>query len=105
LQRCMAATQQIPGCADVYLHWLKGDISEKTNLLLRALVLRQDELITAMAAAPLDQSSVPWLTLMDQYTKHVQVLLKPALNAPLNAQAAQKRPHKRRRTSMTRSAT
>jgi hypothetical protein len=90
LQRCMAATQQIPGCADVYLHWLKGDISEKTNLLLRALVLRQDELITAMAAAPLDQSSVPWLTLMDQYTKHVQVLLKPALNAPLNAQAAQK---------------
>jgi len=89
LQRCMVATQQIPGCADVYVKWLKGDISEKTNLLLRALVLRQDELISAMAAAPLDQASVPWATLMDQYTKHVQELLRPALNAPLTARAAQ----------------
>jgi hypothetical protein len=90
LQRCIAATQQISGCADVYLQWLKGDITEKTNLLLRALVLRQDELITAMAATPLDQASVPWLTLIDQYTKHVQILLRPALNAPLKSQAAQK---------------
>jgi hypothetical protein len=90
LQRCMVATQQIPGCADVYLRWLKGDITEKTNLLLRALVLRQDELITAMAAAPLDSASVPWSTLMDQFTKHVQMLLKPAPDAQLKAQGAQK---------------
>ncbi len=89
LQRCMSATQQIAGCAEVYSRWLKGDIGERTNLLLRALVLRQDELIDAMAAAPLEQASVPWRTLMDQYTKHVQILLRPALNAPLNAQAAQ----------------
>ncbi|MBN3833416.1 T6SS effector BTH_I2691 family protein, partial [Burkholderia sp. Ac-20344] len=76
LQRCMAATQEIAGCSEVYVRWLKGDITEKTNLLMRALVLRQDDLIKALAAAPLNPEAVPWKVLMDQYTRHVQALLK-----------------------------
>ena len=94
LQRCMAATQQIGGCGEIYLRWLKGDITEKTNLLLRALMLRQDDLIKAMAAAPLEPEAVPWKALMDQYTRHVQVLLKvdPAIQAKARqAQAAAER--------------
>ncbi len=89
LQRCMAATQQIPACSAVFEHWLKGDITDKMNVLLRALVLRQDTLIQAMAAAPLDPAKMPWQTLMDQYTSHVKALLKPDINAQINASNAQ----------------
>ncbi|CAE6790398.1 T6SS effector BTH_I2691 family protein [Paraburkholderia aspalathi] len=88
LQRCMAATQQIDGCAQVYRRWLSGDITERTNLLLRALVLRQDELISAMQTLPLDPAKLPWAEMMDKYAKHVQALLKPASDAKLQAQAA-----------------
>ncbi|CAB3677252.1 hypothetical protein LMG24238_02428 [Paraburkholderia sediminicola] len=88
LQRCMAATQQIEGCAQVYRRWLSGDITERTNLLLRALVLHQDELISAMQTLPLDPAKLPWAEMMDKYAKHVQALLKPASDAKLQAQAA-----------------
>ncbi|MDN7932758.1 T6SS effector BTH_I2691 family protein [Burkholderia metallica] len=76
LQRCMAATQEIAGCSEVYVRWLKGAITEKTNLLLRALVLRQDDLIEALAAAPLDPEAVPWKALMDRYAQRCQALIK-----------------------------
>jgi len=89
LQRCIATTQQIEGCAAVYLQWLKGDITDKSNLLLRALVLRQDPLIREMAAMPLDPEQLPWATRMDQYKQHMQALLKPAWDAKVKAAMAQ----------------
>jgi len=89
LQRCIATTQQIDGCAAVYLQWLKGDITDKSNLLLRALVLRQDALIREMAAMPLDPEKVLWGTLMDQYKQHMQALLRPAWDAKVKAAMAQ----------------
>ncbi|WP_454756849.1 T6SS effector BTH_I2691 family protein [Cupriavidus campinensis] len=89
LQRCIATTQQIEGCAMVYLQWLKGDITDRSNLLLRGLVLRQDTLIREMAAMPLDPAKLPWATRMDQYQQHMQALLKPAWDAKVKAAMAQ----------------
>ncbi|GAB3630532.1 hypothetical protein PTE30175_03180 [Pandoraea terrae] len=89
LQRCIGPTQDIDGCAAVYLQWLKGDITDRANLLLRALVLRQDELIGAMAAAPLHPDSLPWEALFEQYASHLAPLLKPSLDARVNMRVAQ----------------
>ena len=89
LQRCMAATQDIAGCNEVYLRWLKGDVTDPKNLLLRALLLRQDDPIKALAGAPLDPTNVPWQTLMDQYARQLQPLLKADINAKGKALAAQ----------------
>lgn len=89
LQRCMAGMQQIGACEEVYLRWLRGDITDKANVLLRALALRQDQLIDALAKSPLDPKAVPWGALMEQYQTHVQALLKPAADAKLQAHQAQ----------------
>jgi uncharacterized MAPEG superfamily protein len=85
----MVATQQIDGCKALYQRWLQGDIGDRTNLLLRGLVLRQDDLIQALAAAPLDPKSVPWQTLFDQYTQGVKALLKPSASVVGDALATQ----------------
>ena len=50
--------------------------------------------LPAIAAAPLEPDAVPWKALMDQYTRHVQALLKvdPATQAKARqAQAAAER--------------
>jgi hypothetical protein len=85
LSRCMVATQDIGGCKELYVRWLQGDIGDKTNLLLRGLALRQDELIKSMAAAPLDPKNISWQTLFDQYAEHIKVLLKPSASMVGNA--------------------
>ncbi|MEM5325045.1 T6SS effector BTH_I2691 family protein [Paraburkholderia sp. JHI2823] len=90
LHRCIGATQQIEGCRKVCETWLRGDVTDKCNLLLRALLLRQDGLIQLVAAAPLVPEGVPWQALMDQYATHLKALLKPDPTAPANAAASQK---------------
>jgi len=89
LSRCVVATQDIGGCKELYVRWLQGDIGDKTNLLLRGLALRQDELIKSMAAAPLDPNNISWQTLFDQYAQHVKALLKPSTSAVGTALATQ----------------
>lgn len=89
LQRCMAGTQQIDGCRAVYERWLEADITEKTNLLLRGLVLKQEALIQAFTSAPLDPTAVPWQSLRDHYTTHVKTLLQPNVSAAFHASTAQ----------------
>ncbi|KVP04554.1 T6SS effector BTH_I2691 family protein [Burkholderia stagnalis] len=86
---CMAATHRFGACRDVYVNWLKGDVNDRSNVLLRALALRQDTLIHAIASAPLDSAAIPWQQLIDQFKTHVQPLLKPTTDAPLKAVAAQ----------------
>ncbi|MXN76401.1 hypothetical protein GR157_16845 [Burkholderia sp. 4701] len=71
------------------MNWLKGDVNNRSNVLLRALALRQDTLIHAIASAPLDSAAIPWQQLIDQFKTRVQPLLKPATNAPLKAAAQQ----------------
>ncbi len=98
LQLCMANTQQIGGCMDVYLRWLKGEIADRTNLLLRALVLRQNRLIDNLASAPLNAAGVPWGSLFETYTQHVSVLLKPGADAAYQAARAQAEAAKAKRS-------
>lgn len=81
LQRCMAGTQQFPVCASVYERWLKMPLTDQANLLLRALVLKQESLIQALATAPLEASQVPWQALRDQYAAHLEPLLQPSVSA------------------------
>jgi hypothetical protein len=47
LTHCIAATEDKKACASLYQDWLKGDISDNKNLLLRAMILNQN--ITAKA--------------------------------------------------------
>lgn len=88
VHRCIGASQQIEGCRKVYETWFRGDVTDKGNLLLRSLLLNQDELITKIAAAPLDPLGVPWQVMMDQYGNHLKALLKPPADAQANAAAA-----------------
>ncbi|WP_347469229.1 hypothetical protein [Burkholderia stagnalis] len=61
-----------------YVNWLKGDVDDKSNVLLCALALRQDTLIHSIASAPLDSAALPWQQLIDQFKTHVQPPLKAA---------------------------
>jgi len=85
LSRCMTATQNVPGCKALYVRWLQGDIGDRTNLLLRGLVLRQDDLIESVAQSPLEPRLVPWEKLMGQYAERVKALLKPSPQATMHA--------------------
>ncbi|MDR5735840.1 T6SS effector BTH_I2691 family protein [Caballeronia sp. LZ025] len=98
LYRCISGTQQVDGCRAVYENWLRGDVRERTNLLLRAFLLKQDDLIAKLAVASLDPQNVPWQTLMDQYAAHMKALLKPDVNAPAVAAAAQRDEAKAKKT-------
>ncbi len=42
LQLCIGSTQDKGACFDLYTQWLDGRLTDKTNLLLRALVLNLD---------------------------------------------------------------
>lgn len=90
LQLCMASTSNLEPCKGIYRAWLKGNVTDKSNLLLRAMLLRQDALIDALAAAPLEPLSVPWQALIDQYIGHVNALLEPDLSAQMRALDAQR---------------
>ncbi|HEY9100118.1 MAG TPA: T6SS effector BTH_I2691 family protein [Thiobacillus sp.] len=63
LSLCIGATQDKKACFDVYADWLMGDATDKANLLLRGLVLNQDEvatIITKGSANATNPKSMPW---------------------------------------------
>jgi len=76
LARCIAGTAEVPGCAEVYLNWLKGDITNKNNLALRAMACNQKALIDALTSSPLAPAEVPWSALNSTYASHFKALLE-----------------------------
>lgn len=62
LQLCLGGTQDKAACFDLYAEWLDGDVTDKQNLLLRALALNLEataQEIQAAAAAHLDWRGLP----------------------------------------------
>ena len=63
LTLCIGATQDKTACFDVYADWLMGDIADKTNLLLRGLILNQDEVARIIASSSANVTNpklLPW---------------------------------------------
>ena len=63
LTLCIGATQDKKACLDVYADWLMGDITDKTNLLLRGLILNQDEVANIIASGSANVTNpklLPW---------------------------------------------
>nr|WKF57900.1 hypothetical protein HUO10_002394 [Paraburkholderia busanensis] len=59
--QCIAGTQDKSCSADLYNQWLQGDLTDKRNILLRALCAHQDTQAKAIQSAV--QSSVAWAEL------------------------------------------
>lgn len=63
LTLCIGDTQDKKACFDVYADWLMGDITDKTNLLLRGLALNQDEVARIIANGSSNSTNpkaLPW---------------------------------------------
>lgn len=70
LTLCLAGTQDKKACFDVYVDWLCGDITDKTNLLLRALGLNYEptaQHIHAAMQARVSWETLPWDGLISAY--------------------------------------
>lgn len=77
LQLCLGATQDKAACFDLYAEWLAGDVTDKQNLVLRALVLNLEataqEIGAAVAAHP-DWRSLPLDGLVSAFGKAVETV-------------------------------
>lgn len=51
MQLCIGSTQDKAACFDLYTQWLEGDVQDKENLLLRALILNLDKTAGDIASA------------------------------------------------------
>lgn len=75
--RCVISTQDKKACADLYDEWLKGDITDPSNLLLRAMVLNQnlsaDEIDSATTVSA-DLRQIPWDSIFGAHAKSVERL-------------------------------
>ena len=58
LSLCIGGTQDKAVCFDLFTDWLRGEVTDKTNLVLRALVLNQEK--TAREIADALKVSVDW---------------------------------------------
>lgn len=77
ITNCVIATQDKKACADLYDEWLKGDISDKKNLLLRAMVMNQDltsKAIEAASAVNISWKQIPWDNVFAVYAKSLEQL-------------------------------
>jgi hypothetical protein len=60
---CLTATQDKIACSYLYNEWLSGDITDTTNLLLRAMILNQRitaEAIKSAVDVKYDPRQIPW---------------------------------------------
>ncbi|SFZ74943.1 T6SS effector BTH_I2691 family protein [Chitinimonas taiwanensis] len=63
LSLCLGATQDKKACFDLYSEWLDGDLNDKSNLILRALLLNLDnaaEIVTKGTQVSVDPRGLPW---------------------------------------------
>jgi len=60
---CVGSTQDKAACFDLYSQWLEGDLTNKKNLILRALVLNLEKTSQELKTATtvnLDMRGIPW---------------------------------------------
>lgn len=79
LTLCLGATQDKTACSDVYTDWLMGDITDKTNLLLRGLIMNQDEvanIIASGSANVTDPRLLPWDAMIGNVGKMIGHVLE-----------------------------
>lgn len=72
---CATATQDKRACADLYDEWLKGDISDTKNLLLRAMVLNLNvpaNAVKSATAVSISLRQIPWDNIFAAYTTAVE---------------------------------
>jgi hypothetical protein len=75
LQICIGSTQDKAACFDLYTQWLGGDLTDKANLLLRALVLNLDATandVQAAAKVNLDWRGFPLDQLAGNFGKAIE---------------------------------
>ncbi|QOL49905.1 T6SS effector BTH_I2691 family protein [Massilia litorea] len=61
--QCLTATQDKKACTDLYDDWLKGDIADAKNVLLRAMILNQNvtkDAISGATTVGFDVRQLPW---------------------------------------------
>ncbi|MBT9567957.1 MAG: hypothetical protein IV085_06635 [Thiobacillus sp.] len=74
LTLCIGATQDKTACFDVYADWLAGSLTDKTNLLLRGLILNQDEVANIIASGSANVTNpklLPWEAMIGNVGKMV----------------------------------
>jgi hypothetical protein len=75
ITHCLTSTQDKHACADLYSEWLKGDVADPDNLLLRAMTLNQDlvaEEIKAAITVSADARQIPWDNIFAAYSAAVE---------------------------------
>jgi hypothetical protein len=81
---CIASTQDKQACSTLYDEWLKGDITDTTKIVLRAMVLNQKNIADAVknaATVSIDLRQIPWDNLFGVYTNSVKRLSETAQDA------------------------
>lgn len=79
--QCAAGTQDKKACIDLYEKWIEGDVADTRNLLLRAMLLNQESLASAVAKATtvsFDLKSIPWDNLIGAFGESIEALKKDA---------------------------
>jgi hypothetical protein len=78
--QCIAGTQDKKCSADLYTEWLQGSLTDKRNLLLRALCVNQDVLakdVEEASKSAVSWAGLPWDKLMDIGKQVSNELLAP----------------------------
>jgi len=79
LNLCIGNTQDKIACSEVYEKWLAGSVSDKKNLLLRGLLLNQEEFTEVVAkgtAVSTDPRGLPWSSMIGFVGKGIDSALE-----------------------------
>lgn len=82
--QCLTATQDKQACSRLYDKWLDGDVSDKGNILLRAMISNQKTVEEAMKKAEKESADVldiPWDNILSAYKSAIERLGECAQDA------------------------
>lgn len=72
VERCIGGVQDKGACEAILQEWLKGNVTDKDNLVLRALVMNQDKLAQAVVEATKSGVSISWDTLLGVFSTELE---------------------------------
>ena len=84
---CTVGTQDKKGCSELYEVWIGGDMTDKKNLLLRAMAFNHDKIAIAVKKAvgvSIDWRAIPWDSLSNTYKEAIARLAKSAEDSAAN---------------------
>ena len=88
VNRCAEGTQDQAACARLYAKWIEGDFRDRTNFLLRALMLNQEALakkIDDTVKVTIDPRAIPWDNLIGVYAQTAEKVAAGAANVVTNS--------------------